>query len=76
MLTEMELKEKTERLKILQDSLLYSMEDLQITEINDDESDNAINNDCRRNNNDISSEDDVPREYNKKKKIRENENSI
>jgi hypothetical protein len=69
-LTDMELKEKTERLKNIQINLSNSMEDLQIIENNDYESDNGINNNCRRNDNNISSEDDVPKEYNKKKKKR------
>lgn len=38
----MELKEKTERLKNIQNSLLNSMEDLQIIDSNDYESDNGI----------------------------------
>ena len=44
------------------------MKDLQIIENNDNESDNGINNNCRRNDYNVSSEDDVPKEYNKKKK--------
>ena len=46
------------------------MEDLQIIENNDNESDNGINNNCRRNDSNISSEDAVPKEYNKNKKKR------
>ncbi|GAA5811405.1 hypothetical protein MFLAVUS_004841, partial [Mucor flavus] len=68
---EMELKEKTERLKLIQDSLLNSMEDLQISEPIIEDSDNEINNNTRLNNiNSLSSEDDIPRENNKNKKKR------
>lgn len=70
-LSEMELKEKTERLKLIQDSLLNSMEDLQISEPIIEDSDNEINNNTRLNNiNSLSSEDDIPRENNKNKKKR------
>ena len=68
----MESKEKTERVKSVQNDLLNSMEDLQIIENNDSEFDNGINNNYRRNDNNISSEDDVPKEYNKKKKEKKN----
>ena len=43
---------------------------MQIIENNDNKSDNGINNNCRRNDNSMSSEDDVPKEYNKNKKKR------
>jgi hypothetical protein len=46
------------------------MEDLQIIENIDNESDNGINDNCRKNGNNISSEDDVPKDYNKNKKRR------
>ena len=64
----MKLKEKTERVKSVQNDLLNSMEDLQIIENDDNESDNGINNNCRRNDDNISFEDDVSKEYNKYKK--------
>ena len=43
------------------------MEDLKIIENNDNEFDDGINNNCRRNDINISSEDDVTKKYNKRK---------
>ena len=46
------------------------MEDLQTIVNDNNESVNGINNNCRRNDNNISSEDNVPKEYNKNKEKR------
>ena len=46
------------------------MKDLQIIENIDNKFDYGINNNCGKNVNNISSEDDVPKDYNKNKKKR------
>lgn len=66
-LSEMEQKEKTERIKELQNILLNGMEDLEV--IDNNGSDIEIEN-YRKNNNDENSEDDVPKEYIRNKKKR------
>jgi hypothetical protein len=66
-LNEMQVKEKTKRIKDIQDLLLSDLNDSTME-------DNDIDSDIEINNNSISSEEDVPKENNRKKRKKKEEN--